>query len=111
MKRKALLILFAVTFIVHSLFAETGKEIMEKSNKLRKSNNSKSMAEMKIYKAGDVINRKIKMVTFKKGTIEKGLLEILEPFKMKVLTHSYKGKEDQQWLKQKMVRSKNYFRG
>jgi len=87
-----------------SLLAITGRDIMKKSENLRKPESVKSLAQMSIYKGGRLFNLlDIKLTGIKKGENEKVLLEIVRPVKdrLKVLTHTSRGEDDLQWLKMK----------
>ncbi len=100
MSKRALLILIAVIACAGTVFAETAEEIMRKSDNLPQPNTVKSLADMKIHKAGDVMNRRMFLQGIKTGRNEKLLLQVKGPsIQMKVLTFTNRGGEDQQWIK------------
>jgi len=99
---KRLILTMAAVFMCSSIsFAMSGLDIMKKSEALTRPKTAKSTVEMTIYKGGDVTKRKLKMKAIDGKNSDRALLEVVSPFKMKILTHTHKGREDQQWLKQK----------
>ncbi|MBN2159355.1 MAG: outer membrane lipoprotein-sorting protein [Spirochaetes bacterium] len=82
------------------LYALTGREIMEKSDALPDPASTESRAVMKIYRNGALKETKeFQMYSKKYGQDSRVLIRFIRPTKIKFLTHSYKSREDLQWLK------------
>ena len=94
------LILGLVFALAPSLHAMTGREIMEKSDALPEADTAASKMLMKIHKGGRVIEKEfiLQMKQFENGE-DKALISFIRPTKIKLLTHSHKGREDDQWLR------------
>lgn len=99
MKRISIYTLMITTFAAVSLFAMTGREIIDKSEKLAKPKSAKTQVTMNIYK-GSSVNEKefILMQKTIKGE-DKVLITFTKPTQIKVLTHTHKSGEDDQWLR------------
>ncbi len=95
---------------VLSASAMTGLEIMKKSEAVTRPKNARTTVQMVIYKENRIIKRKITGMAMDKGNVDKALLKVVSPFKMKILTHSVNG-NDQQWLKQKNGKIKKIISG
>ncbi len=100
MKRSILLAVIALLFAAPSLYALTGREIMERTERLAKPQSTIAQSVMKIYRNGELKETKEFEMTGKKyGDDSRALIEFLRPTRIKFLMHSYKSKEDSQWLK------------
>ncbi|MGQ9844385.1 MAG: outer membrane lipoprotein-sorting protein [Spirochaetota bacterium] len=100
--KKLLVIPLLLGIGVVSVFALTGRDIMEKSDGLPDPTTAISKATMVIYKGGDTLTRTIEMMAMKVGKNEKVLAVVKEEPGgdiTKVLTHTNKGAEDMQWIK------------
>jgi hypothetical protein len=92
--------IFFIFFSVQFLFALTGREIMEKNDALKEPESAKSVAVMNIYRDGQLKETKeMEMISKKISGNDRVLVNFIKPTQIKFLTHSYKGKEDDQWLK------------
>jgi len=110
MFRKIIFSLVVLAASIQLVFALTGKEIMEKSEKLISAKTARSTIHMTIYKGDEILNREMKVMGLKMGGSEKALIEFLTPVNMKILTFS-EGGDDQQWLKQKDMKVKKIVSG
>ncbi|MBN2079150.1 MAG: outer membrane lipoprotein-sorting protein [Spirochaetes bacterium] len=100
MKRTTLIPVIALLFAASSLYALTGREIMERTEKLAKPQTTRAQSVMKIYRNGELRETKEFEMTGKKyGDDSRALIEFLRPTRIKFLMHSYKSREDNQWLK------------
>ena len=98
----------------------TGRQIIEKSKSLAKPKTGVTEVDMTIVKGGA---KQLKVFTLKGVDTDKEtgktLIEFSKPNKIKLLTYSFKAKEDEQWLKMSSGRVKsiastsrgNYFVG
>ncbi|HPQ54577.1 MAG TPA: outer membrane lipoprotein-sorting protein [Spirochaetota bacterium] len=84
-----------------TLLAQTGREIMEKVDRLPQPSTVRSLATMTITKGGHTMIREISLKGIKAGPNEKVILSVTSPFRLTVLTHTVRGGEDLQWLKQR----------
>ncbi len=94
--------LFLFSGAIVTVYALTGREIMEKSDALPEPRTAISKATMVIYKGGDTLTRTIEMMAMKVGKNEKVLAVVKEEPSgdiTKVLTHTNKTGEDLQWVK------------
>ncbi|MFP4227018.1 MAG: hypothetical protein ACLFRF_09840, partial [Desulfobacterales bacterium] len=100
MRNRIFLVLILVFFMAQSAFAMTGREIMEKSDDLPEADTAASKILMLIHKGGRVMEKEfiLQMKQFENDE-DKALIEFIRPTKIKLLTHSYKGKDDDQWLR------------
>ena len=98
----------------------TGRQIIEKSKSLAKPKTGVTEVDMTIVKGGA---KQLKVFTLRGVDTDKEtgktLIEFSKPNKIKLLTYSFKAKEDEQWLKMSSGRVKsiastsrgNYFVG
>lgn len=94
------LALLAVMFFHQTLYAVTGREIMEKSDALPEPQTAESTVLMNIYKGGRVMDKEFEIMAKKFPNDEdRIMISFIRPTKIKLLTHSYKGKDDDQWLR------------
>ncbi len=83
-----------------ALYALSGKEIMEQSDRLPDPASTESRAEMKIYRDGALKETKEFVIYSKKyGQDSRSLIRFIKPTQIKFLTHSRKHGDDFQWLK------------
>ena len=77
----------------------TGRAIMEKTDALKKPDSAASKVMMEIYKGGDVQEKEfiLQMKRFANDE-DKALITFIKPTQIKLLTHSHKGVDDDQWL-------------
>ncbi|MCD6585954.1 MAG: outer membrane lipoprotein-sorting protein [Desulfobacteraceae bacterium] len=100
MKGKTVLFCLLALLLCQSVYAMTGREIMEKSDALLDPDTAKSKILMLIHKGGKVIEKEftLQMKQFDNDE-DKALISFIRPTKIKLLTHSHKGKDDDQWLR------------
>jgi hypothetical protein len=100
MKVRLLLSIVIVMFLCQSVFALTGREIMDKSDALPEPQTAESSALMHIYKGSRVLEKEfeIRAKEFKNDE-DKILISFIRPTKIKLLTHSHTGQDDDQWLR------------
>ncbi len=100
MKVRVLLSIVIVMFLCQSVFALTGREIMEKSDALPEPETAESLALMHIYKGSRVLEKEFEILAKKfKNDEDKILISFIRPTKIKLLTHSHTGRDDDQWLR------------
>jgi outer membrane lipoprotein-sorting protein len=100
MKVRVLLSIVIVMFLCQSVFALTGREIMEKSDALPEPETAESSALMHIYKGSRVLEKEFEIRAKKfKNDEDKILISFIRPTKIKLLTHSHTGQDDDQWLR------------
>ena len=100
MKGKTVLFCLLALLLCQSVYAMTGREIMEKSDALLEPDTAKSKILMLIHKGGKVIEKEftLQMKQFDNDE-DKALIAFIRPTKIKLLTHSHKGRDDDQWLR------------
>ncbi len=98
MKRLFFLTSLVLVFSVQSLFALTGREIIEKSEKQTKPKSTKSKVMMNIYKGSSVQEKEFLLFQKSIAGEDKVLITFTKPTQIKVLTHTHKNGEDDQWL-------------
>jgi outer membrane lipoprotein-sorting protein len=100
MKCKVYLICLLTILNASSLYAFTGREIMEKSDALPEPRTAMSKLLMQVYK-GDRLEEKEFSMQMKKypGDEDKTLISFVRPTQIKLLTHARKGVDDDQWLR------------
>ena len=99
MKVKSILSFVILLLFCHVLFALTGREIMEKSDALPEPKSIKNRSLMKIYKGGRVLEKEFGMIGKKIKGEDRMLISFIKPTRIKFLTHSHKGRDDDQWLR------------
>ncbi|MCK4534750.1 MAG: outer membrane lipoprotein-sorting protein [Syntrophobacterales bacterium] len=100
MKARFFLTIFLVLFLVQPLFALTGRDVMEKNDALPESKTAVSSVLMQIHKGGRVMEKEFESRTKKfKDNEDKTLISFIKPTKIKLLTHTHRGKDDDQWLR------------
>jgi hypothetical protein len=87
-------------FLAPSLGAYTGREIMDMTRDLVEPETASSRIVMVIHKGKRVLEKEFEIMTKKFGDDEsKTLVSFIRPTKIKLLTHTRKEKEDDQWLR------------
>jgi len=100
MKLRFLLAILFVLFLSTPLFALTGREIMEKNDALPEADTAVSDVLMQIHKGGRVTEKQFESSSKKFPNDEdKLLISFIRPTRIKLLTHAYKGRDDDQWLR------------
>jgi len=99
MKKKAVVLCFMMFLLSQSLYALTGREIMEKTDALKEPDSAASKVLMVITKGGDVQEKEF-MLQMKQyaNDEDKALITFIRPTQIKLLTHSHKNVDDDQWL-------------
>ena len=98
MKRLFFFTSLILVFSVQSLFALTGREIIEKSEKQVKPKSTKSKVTMNIYKGSSVQEKEFLLYQKTINGEDKVLITFTKPTQIKVLTHTHKNGEDDQWV-------------
>ncbi len=100
MRNKFFLVFVLIFFLAQSAFAMTGREIMEKSDDLPEADTAASKVLMLIHKGGRVLEKEfiMQMKQFENDE-DKALIAFIRPTQIKLLTHSHKGRDDDQWLR------------
>ena len=100
MKVKSCVIILVVLFFYTALFALTGREIIDKSDALPEPNTGETTVLMFIHKGGRVLEKEFEGIAkkFSSGE-EKMLISFVRPTRIKLLTHSHKNRDDDQWLR------------
>jgi hypothetical protein len=97
--KKFLLLAMLVIFPAMLLSAQTGREIIEKSDALPEGDTGRSKVTMKITKDGRVSDKEFILSMKKIGKDEERILvEFTKPTEIKLLTHTHNNREDDQWL-------------
>lgn len=100
MKQRITALALLVTLaLLPAVAQDSGRAIMEKSEDLPEPNTLVNTSVMEIHKAGEVTRRELRIRGVKEGENEKILLEITDPYSMKVLTHTKGDGDDLQWVK------------
>ena len=100
MKRNVFLICFMFMLTAQSLYAFTGREIMEKSDALPEPQTAMSKLLMLVYK-GERVEEKEFTLQMKQypNDEDKALIAFIRPTQIKLLTHAHKEVDDDQWLR------------
>ncbi len=99
MKRISILTLIITFLTAISLFAMSGREIIDRSEKLPKPKSAKTMVNMNIYKGSSVMEKEFTLMQKTTRDGDRVLITFTKPTQIKVLTHSKKEGEDDQWLR------------
>ena len=99
MIRTALLTIAAVITAAQMLFALTGREIIQKSEDLPKPKTAKTKVDMTIHKGARVMEKEFLIYQKTIRGNDRVLFTFLKPTRIKVLTHTYDDREDDQWLR------------
>lgn len=97
--KKFLLLIVMIIFPAVMLSAQSGREIIEKSDALPEGDTGRSNVSMKITKDGRVSDKEFILSMKKIGKDEERILiEFTKPTEIKLLTHTHNNREDDQWL-------------
>ncbi len=100
MKKTIFMTLASVLIFTGISIAMTGREIIDKTEDLKSPDSSYSEIEMAIHSAGSVIEKEFKSEGLKvDDNTGMTLITFTKPSKTQFLTHNYKTKSDDQWLK------------
>jgi hypothetical protein len=99
MKVKFVVACLMALLLCQPVYALTGREIREKSDALTQPDTVKSKILMLIHKGGQVQEKEflLQMKKFENDE-DKAIIEFTRPTQIKLLTHSHKGRDDDQWL-------------
>jgi len=89
----------AFLLIVESAFALTGRQIMDRSDKLKEPQTSKTRMLMVIYKGDRKYKKVFKSISKKVNGKRRTLISFIKPTRLKFLTHARGGGDDDQWLR------------
>ena len=97
--RVKIVLCLLIFFLCQPAHALTGREIMEKSDALAQPDTAKSKVLMLIHKGGRVQEKEfiLQMKQFENDE-DKALIQFIKPTQIQLLTHSHKGRDDDQWL-------------
>lgn len=97
--KKIFLLTVMVLFSVNVLSAQSGREIIEKSDALPEGDTGRSKVTMKITKDGRISDKEFILSLKKIGKDEERILvEFTKPTEIKLLTHTHNNRDDDQWL-------------
>jgi hypothetical protein len=99
MKRILALVILVSLQSVNSLFALTGREIIEKTEKLAKPKSIKNKIAMIIQKGSSVMEKEFMLYQKTYDDGDKAMITFTKPTQIQVLTHTHKTREDDQWVK------------
>ena len=100
MKFRSIFIGSLILVFAHSASALTGYEIMKKSDALPQPATVQSKIIMRIHKGKRVVEKAFTLLIKKYPNNEdKAIISFIRPTKIKLLTHSHKGRNDDQWLR------------
>ena len=99
--------LFMMMVWAASAWGLTGREVIEKSDAVATPKSVKSEVTMEIEK-GDNVTEKVFTLTSMdgKGGEDRVLIAFHKPSRIKLLTHTHKGRDDDQWLQMSSGRVK-----
>lgn len=90
--------LFVFTWL-SSAYALTGREIIEKADALPDPKTAESSVLMLIHKGGSVTEKEFILISKDYDGNKRVLISFTRPTQIKLLTHTYKNKDDDQWLR------------
>ena len=100
MIKRMVVILGSILLITSSAFALTGREIMEKNDALPEAKTADSQVLMLIHHGPKVLEKEFEIKSKKYADNEdKTLITFTRPTQIKLLTHSHKNRDDDQWLR------------
>jgi len=88
----------AMVLFTAPLYALDGRQIMEKSDSLAQPNSVRATVLMLVEKGGRIEEKEFELTGKKYGNDEKVLIRFSRPTSIRLLTHTYKGRDDDQWL-------------
>lgn len=99
MKKHVVVLSCWMLLLAQAAFGMTGREIMEKTDALKKPDTAISKVIMEIYKGGAVEEKEFTLQMKQYPNDEdKALIAFIRPTQIKLLTHSHKNTDDDQWL-------------
>ena len=99
MKLRCIVVCLLILCFSFPAQALTGREIMEKSDALAQPDTAKSKVLMLIHKGGRVQEKEFLLQMKQYDNDEdKALIQFITPTQIQLLTHSHKGRDDDQWL-------------
>ncbi len=102
MNKKLLLVIIACAVFLMGLLnmghALTGREIIDKSDALKDPTTAESTVIMLIKKGGNVVEKEFNLLSKDYGENSRALISFTRPTRIKLLTHTFKRKDDDQWL-------------
>lgn len=100
MKTRLTLTIFLILLMASSSYALTGREIIEKTEALPSPDSTYSEVHMVIHSGGSAIEKEFQSEGVKvDDNSAMTLITFTKPSKSQFLTHNYKNKSDDQWLK------------
>jgi len=103
MNKKYLFITLATAILVAGItnvsFSLTGREIIDKSDALADPKTAESSVIMLIKKGGTTKEKEFTLLSKDYGPNDRALISFIRPTQIKLLTHTYKTKDDDQWLR------------
>jgi len=97
--KKVLFTIGIVFFMANAVFALTGRQIMDKSDALPEPSSSKMKATMTIKKGSRTMVKVFKTISKKVNGNTLSRATFIRPTRIELLTHSFKHRDDDQWLK------------
>jgi hypothetical protein len=91
----ALIFYFTLAIQAHAM---SGREIMDKTNALKKPDTAKSVMTMIITKDGEATEKEFELMSKKTGDSDRLLFSFIKPSQLKLLSHKNKGRDNDQWL-------------
>ncbi len=100
MKGRIFVVCMMIFLFCQPLYALTGREIMEKSDALPEPNTALSKILMLIHKGSGVEEKEfvLQMKQYPNDE-DKAMIAFIRPTQIKLLTHSHKAADDDQWLR------------
>ncbi|RJP79463.1 MAG: outer membrane lipoprotein-sorting protein [Desulfobacteraceae bacterium] len=98
---KRMIVIFGCMLLLTSTaFALTGREIMEKNDALPEAKTAVSQVLMLIHQGSKVVEKEFEIKSKKyENDEDKTLITFTRPTQIKLLTHSHKDRDDDQWLR------------
>lgn len=98
-KSRSVMSFLFLIFFYQSLFALTGREIMDKSDALPTPKSMKGKLLMFIHKGGRVLEKEFDTLMKEVRGNDRVLMSFVRPTRIKLLTHAKKGQDDDMWLR------------
>lgn len=90
---------FVLIFTTVQSHALTAREIVEKSDALLQPSTASSDVNMKIFSGNNAVDKEFTLQAIRQGKNDiKALITFTKPTKIKLLTHTFPNREDDQWL-------------
>lgn len=97
--KKLISLFFIISLAAPSLHAMTAREIIKKSDALPEPASAYTHIIMTISRGGRSIDKEFKLRTKKIRGETRTLVTFIRPSRMKVLTHSHRNSDDDQWIR------------